>query len=211
MTRTSPLVNVLKHTLPFAAVGALGCTSGENGQLMSGNGPLVTVSQGPTVDAGGIFDSVKNGAYLTGPQFKQVSKVYASAKDPVYIAEWVSANAFDLYSRISPEDGGVPIDDNLPVGTIIIRAMYGSVDAGTPDNPGPLDKLTLMSKGPPGYDPDLGDWWFSVTDPNANPIDYPDGAPQDGQMSECHSCHQLERGLDNDFLFGAPTNERATP
>jgi hypothetical protein len=203
-------VNVLKHTLPFFALGALGCGSGENGQLMAGNGTLVTVSQGPTVDAGGIFDTIKNGAYLTDPRFKQISKVYASAKDPVFIAEWVSAESFDLYSRISPEDGGAPINADLPVGAIIVRAVYGKVSAGTPDNPGPVTKLTLMSKGPPGYDQDLGDWWFAATDPNGNPIDYPDSsAPQDGIMKECHSCHQLERGLPNDFLFGAPTNERA--
>jgi hypothetical protein len=205
MTWTSPLVNVVKHTLPFVALAALGCGSGENGQLMAGNGPIVTVTQGPTVDAGGIIAAVKNGAYLTDPQFKAISKVYPSAKDPVYIAEWVSTDAFDLYSRISPEDGGAPINSDLPVGSVIIRVMYGDLDAGTPDNPGAVTHLTVMSKGPPGYDPDLGDWWFAVTDPNGNPVE--EGPLKD----DCHSCHKLERGLGNDFLFGAPTNERLTP
>jgi hypothetical protein len=47
-------------------------------------------------------------------------------------------------------------------GTIIVREVLGSA--------GEVAKLTLMTKGEPGYDPRLGDWWFGVTDPQGVPL-----------------------------------------
>ena len=42
-------------------------------------------------------------------------------------------------------------------GTVIVRSVL--------DASGNVSKLTLMAKGPPGYDPSIGDWWFGETDP----------------------------------------------
>ena len=79
-------------------------------------------------------------------------------------------------------------------GTVIVREVL--------DARGQITKLTVMAKGPPGYDPSLGDWWFAVTDPRGVPLTE-NGVVQLGRMNQCHNCH-LDRGRD-DFLFGVPS------
>lgn len=69
------------------------------------------------------------------------------------------------------------------------------------DANGEVAKLTMMAKGPPGYDPTLGAWWFGVTDPNGRPL-VQDGQLLVGRLTQCHECHS-ERA-DDDFLFGVP-------
>ncbi len=217
MTRTSPLLTVLKYAAPLAAplvaLGPLGCSDGATNQLNTGTGAtLVTTTPGPTIDSAAVLASVANGAYATSPNYKQISTTYISSKDPFYIAEWVSTDAFDTYSLVNPADGGAPANEIMPVGATIVRVMYQQTNMPgfSISNPGPVTHLTIMSKGPPGYDPDLGDWWFALTDPTGTPMPYANStAPQDGQMLECHSCHKMQRTLDNDFLFGAPLDARA--
>ena len=49
----------------------------------------------------------------------------------------------------------------LPAGSMIVRAVIDA-DAGA------VARLTVMLKGPAGYNPALGDWWFAETDPWGN-------------------------------------------
>jgi hypothetical protein len=165
----------------------------------------VALQNRPGVDWPAVLASVANQSYASSGAFTQASIQYASAKDPVDITEWVSASAAAPYAKIDPRSadaGGVV----LPTGSVMVRAVYPLPDAGTN---GAIEALTLMVKGPPGSDPDVGDWSFAVTDPNGLPLPGPDGGLQEGPMvDECHSCHRDTRGAANDFLFGVPAPDR---
>jgi Cytochrome P460 len=102
---------------------------------------------------------------------------------------WISRQAFSEYQVIAPElsDSGVEV----PEGTLIVREVL--------DDAGAVKTLTLMYKGPPGYNPEIGDWWWGVTDGQGQPTKM-------GKLEECYSCH-LDRAGD-DFLFGVPRAER---
>jgi hypothetical protein len=95
------------------------------------------------------------------------------------------------YRKIHPERSG----SNVTVipGTMIVREVLDASQQVT--------KLTVMAKGPPGFDPSLGDWWFAVTDPDGVPL-VENGAPLVGRLVQCHDCHD-DRARD-DFLFGVP-------
>ena len=102
---------------------------------------------------------------------------------------WVSMNAYAAYAGIAPEIDGTGIV--APEGTMLVREVLG--DAGQ------VDKLTLMYKGPAGYNPGVGDFWFGVTDANGTP-------EKVGRLEECYGCHQ-ERARDG-YLFGVRTDAR---
>jgi hypothetical protein len=115
---------------------------------------------------------------------------YLSELGPTSINCYVAGDVDD-YKKIHPERTGAGV--TLPWGTVIVREV---LDANRR-----ITKLTVMAKGPPGYDPSLGDWWFAVTDPAGTPL-VENGVPQVGRMAACHGCH-LDRPQD-DFLFGVP-------
>lgn len=95
------------------------------------------------------------------------------------------------YRRIHPEGASTGV--RLAVGTTIVREVL--------DANGRTAKLTVMAKGPSGFDPSLGDWWFAVTDPLGVPL-VEEGAAMIGRVVKCHDCHR-DRERD-DFLFGVP-------
>jgi len=113
------------------------------------------------------------------------------------ILEWVSTSSSAAYEAISPGLSGSGVV--TPAGTTVVRAILGA-DGG-------VDELTLMFKGPPGYNPALGDWWFGVTDPDGSPLEI-DGGAGTGKLEGCFSCH-VPRSND-DYLFGVPLDDRAS-
>jgi hypothetical protein len=121
---------------------------------------------------------------------------YGSELGDFDIDLWVSGEAAAAYARIDPAVDGSKVQ--VPVGTIIVREVH--------DAQGGVAKLTMMAKGPPGYNPDLGDWWFCVADAEGEPL-VEDGEVLAGRMPQCWSCHD-ERGAD-DFLFGVPAAAKA--
>lgn len=108
---------------------------------------------------------------------------------------WVSSFAAVAYEAISPDAQGSGV--RLPEGTLIIREVI--------DEAGALKKLTLMAKGPAGYNPELGDWWFGVANPDGTPVKE-NGANLTGKLTQCFGCH-LPRAND-DFLFGVSLDAR---
>jgi hypothetical protein len=162
-----------------------GIDDGSPGAAPDAAGPK---PDGHVMDA---FDAQMLGVAARFRTFTQVNaNPYASTLGAFNIDIYTSQAARD-YRRIHPETTGTGV--TMPVGTVIVRNVL--------DAAGKVTKVTLMGKGPKGYDPSLGDWWFGVTDPAGVPLD--DGAgPQVGAMVECHSCH-LPRAAD-DFLFGVP-------
>jgi hypothetical protein len=134
----------------------------------------------------------------------QIASTYAKDFSRVNSAPYQSAlGAFDInlfvhgdsriYRAIHPEDTTSTSNVDISVGTVIVREVL--------DSSGGITKLTMMAKGPAGYDPTLGDWWFAVTDPTGAPLSGDTGL-QVGRLAECHSCHVPRAS--SDFLFGVP-------
>lgn len=94
------------------------------------------------------------------------------------------------YREIHPEQHGSGVQ--VAVGTVIVRELL--------DGSGNVEKLTIMAKQAPGYDPSLGDWWFGVTDPHGLPLRDDSGHVMLGRLTDCHGCHADRAG--DDFLFG---------
>jgi uncharacterized membrane protein YgcG len=109
---------------------------------------------------------------------------------------YVSTNGYAAYASITPEVTGSGV--TVPEGTLIVREVL--------EPSGAIKTLTLMYKGPKGYNPDLGDFWFGVTDPAGKPVPDPAGAPKIGRLAECYSCH-TPRASDG-WLFGVPADVR---
>jgi len=109
---------------------------------------------------------------------------------------YVSANAYVAYASIVPDKTGSGV--NVPEGTLIVREVL--------EPSGAIKTLTLMYKGPAGYNPDLGDFWFGVTDAALAPVLDTAGARKIGRVHECYSCH-IPRASDG-WLFGVPAEER---
>ena len=94
------------------------------------------------------------------------------------------------YRSIHPESTTTE-PTKVAIGTVIVREVL--------DANGQVAKLTLMAKGPNGYDPTLGDWWFGEADPTGTPTKM-------GRLTECHSCHVPR--ANEDFLFGVPREDQ---
>lgn len=123
--------------------------------------------------------------------FQQVNRIsYASTLGAFEINVYVAGDAA-TYWRIHPEtDASTPL--TLNVGTVIVREVL--------DAQGAVSSITAIAKGPPGFDPTLGDWWFAKADPSGTPS-------QIGAVTACHSCH-VPRAAD-DYLFGVPKTDQA--
>ena len=154
-----------------------------------------TASMGCTVGGDGMTDAELDettldslDGYLSMTRIN--ARPYTSTLGPFAI-NCFAAGDLDDYRKIHPERAGANV--TMAVGTVIVRAVL--------DARGQSSKLTVMAKGPPGYDPRLGDWWFAVTDPRGGPLTE-NGVVQLGRLTQCHNCH-LDRTRD-DFLFGVP-------
>lgn len=122
----------------------------------------------------------------------QIGSPYSSELGPFLVSLYVSG-AVDEYAKIRPDEHGSHAQ--MPVGVLIVREVF--------DNNQKVARLTVMGKGPAGYDPQLGDWWFAVTDPRGTPA-VENGLVQTGKLTACHGCHS-PRSQD-DFLYGYGSN-----
>jgi hypothetical protein len=165
------------------AIGLLagGCMPGEQRQHSS------------AMDEGAVLSSIANASYRTSAGFRLMDPVpYPSAiPGASSIAVWVTSADYADYARIDPAVSGSGVV--VSTGAVLVREVL--------DTDGSIDTLTIISKGPTGYNPTVGDLWFGVTDPNGTPIvDSSSGAAMTGQLTQCYSCHQ---GRAHDaYLFG---------
>ena len=137
------------------------------------------------------------GAAANYRNFTRVSaRPYPSAIGVGMINVWVSPEAAAAYAAIVPGQTGS--NARLPVGAMIVREVL--------DEQGQVKSLTLMAKGPFGYAPELGDWWFGITAPDCDPRLQEDGAWSVGRIERCQSCH--EPRVNDDYLFGVPADAR---
>ena len=137
--------------------------------------------------------------FRSSPDFVRVNgNPYPSALDPEKLVNlYVSTGSHEAYARIAPESAGSESD--VPEGTLIVREIQQPI--------GQVTSLTLMYKGPPGYNPALNDFWFGVTDPFRTPVEE-DGLRMVGEIEDCYGCH-LARSEDG-YLFGVPATNRAS-
>lgn len=163
------------------ACGALGLVVLAIAQV----GCLSTFDLGDSVD----LDMLGTATHYRG--WTNVNRApYVSSIASNQVSVWVMTPDAAAYEAIRPEVDGS--NAMVPRGTVIVREVL--------DASGQVAKLTMMAKGPEGYDPTLGDWWFAVTDPLCNPLSDDAGAEMVGRMEACHECH-ADRAAD-DFLFG---------
>jgi hypothetical protein len=145
---------------------------------------------------GHMMDEVDQQMIDTASQVRRFTKIdraaYPSTLGAFNLDSYVNDDVRD-YKSVHPETPGTGI--TMPVGTVIIREVLDSTT-------GAITKITLMGKGPAGYDSTLGDWWFGVTDPSGVPLPDGNGGVQVGRLTDCHGCH-VPRATD-DYLFGVP-------
>jgi hypothetical protein len=184
-------------------LGLLACSAPNPNSLLPGesNDPAEDAppaNGGATVDANAVFAQIAHEGYEKAPAFVQASTSYASSAVPgSLITEWVSSSAADTYAKISPTVSGSNV--TMPTGATIVRVVE--------DATGTVSELTVLVKGPQGYNPVLGDWWFAETDPNGTPDTSADGGTMCGLLTQCYGCH-TPRSAD-DYLFGVPSADRA--
>jgi hypothetical protein len=147
-----------------------------------------------------IIASVSNGVYRYSPQFAPINRqpYESTAAKGSKINVWVTTSDFTAYSKVDPDKSGSNV--KLPTGAMIVREVLAA--------DGSVAKLTLMTKGPPGYNPELGDYWFGVTEPNGTPLQE-NGAKLTGKLTQCYSCHTPR--TNDDYLFGVPQAPRVPP
>jgi hypothetical protein len=169
----------------------MGATSQDAGTPSTGSQEDAAAPTVIEFDPTPILAMIADGGYTSTSALALASKPYPSAAaQGADVVEYVSSGSLAAYLSVDP-DGGAAV--TVPVGTVIVRAVQ--------DSAGTVSKLTLMCKGPSGYNPDLGDWWFGETDPNGVPLEG-DGGEEIGRMSGCYSCHVPNAS--QDFLFGVP-------
>ena len=219
----SPSVRLLLVLTTAAPLTTFGCSSPPTEIVIVHEGPAPVATSQPAEDAGSgevtdagtaadgpangfdqsmLLRAIQNKAYVTSPAFSKVSETYASAVTAnTWVTEWVSFQALSAYAGISPDAGPTRATAAMPVGTIIVRAVQNAA--------GDVTKLTVMCKGPSGFNPELGDWWFGVTDPNGNPLTDDAGIQELGKLTACYGCHIPHE--DEDFLFGVPSAAQVHP
>ncbi len=180
------------------------CSGGiESGDMAGAGG----AGGDPTVDAGAApidghqIDTLDSNMVDRAARMMRYAKIndaaYKSSLGDFNIDVYISDDARD-YRAIHPD--GPDTNVTFAEGTMIVRKVY--------DATGAIAKITLMAKGPAGYDSTLGDWWFGVTDPSGIPLADGNGGYQVGRLTECHGCHVPHAG--NDFLFGVPAINQPT-
>jgi cytochrome P460 len=76
----------------------------------------------------------------------------------------------------------------FPEGSVIVKEKISNYNEGSK----PL-LYTLMRKREPGYNPEVGDWEFSVVAANGTQVE------ATGKLENCQFCHKNKR--DSDFIF----------
>ena len=125
-------------------------------------------------------------------------------RDP-YPTELSATDLIDVYIsgddardfwQVDPESSAPA--QGLPEAAVIVRVV---MDPQL--NP---SKLTFMIKGPPGFFPGGGDYYYAVTGLDGTIALSDTGEPQAGAIEVCGSCHAQR--ANSDFLFGVPTTNR---
>lgn len=103
---------------------------------------------------------------------------------------WVPQAHEAAFRAIDPADAETPVEP-FPAGTLIVKEHLDAEAA-------PVG-MTIMFKGPEGYDPEHGDWWWGNANIDGTIVDQ-------GAVDYCIACHTPRAHAD--WLFGlAPEDQ----
>ena len=125
--------------------------------------------------------------------FYQVAETFDStlnSKDKIKV--YASKFAAEIYQNINLDDKGSMA--RIPEESVIIREVLDENDV--------TQKFTVMVKGPKGYFPEGGDFFYGVYDAFMEPVIKDSGDMQIGALKECAACH-ISRPLDG-YMYGLP-------
>ncbi len=116
----------------------------------------------------------------------------SSNKINVFVSSFAVAEYLETRPELDSSEG------MLPRGAFVVREIV--------DESGEVSKLTAIYRGPRGYNPESGDFWFAVADPDGNPATREDGTKMVGALQSCSGCHAGRAQAD--YLFGVPDDFR---
>jgi hypothetical protein len=185
--QSSPAImfNVRFFVVGFIATLSLGCTVQAY--------PDAPVSEQPEISVMLKDKSYRGNAFVQMNTVPYDSDLAAGSK----IVCYVSKDAALSYAGIVP-DLKTALTGQFPVGGVVVREV---VDAA-----GKVQKLTVMVREQHGYYPDVGDFFFGVTDTEGRPLPDANGQVQWGRMPTCASCHIQRSGAQ--YLFGVSEKDR---
>jgi hypothetical protein len=162
-------------------------------------GCTVTAYTPPSVsEEPGIALMLRDRTYRGGGFVRMNTVPYESELAPGSVVTcFVSNDAAFAYQGVTPDlktsNGGT-----FPVGGVVVREVA--------DGHGKVTKLTVMERRAAGYFPEVGDFFFGVSDVDGNPMVDADGHAQWGRLDSCSGCHQ-ERAAAG-YLFGVRVADR---
>jgi len=176
---------------PVLVAGSLflvACSGGpatDGGNAASSSGASSSSGQELTVDEAAILQA----AVQRASQLNRVSSsVITSQHMGMSVLVYVNTNAEAAFRGVDPEATNQAAA--MPSGTIIVKEQQ--------DDMGVVQALTIMAKGPQGYDPDHNDWWWGMADPQGNIID-----GTRGKVAMCFNCHGGRAA--SDYVYGVET------
>ena len=108
-------------------------------------------------------------------------------------ANAVAARRYGRYERVG----------RMPVGSVLAKDSFVVNDLGRVL----VGALALMEKMPPGFNPESGDWRFSMILPDGRLMGRT-GGPDEFAVRFCQDCHR-DAGSGQDYLFFMPLRYRA--
>lgn len=110
----------------------------------------------------------------------------ASVHMGALVRVWVSDGAVDAYRRVGRAGASVVAQAE---GTTLVKEHL--------DGQGNVATMTVMAKGPRGFAPDAGDWFWAQTDATARV-----NGTFSGQVRFCIDCHAQRAA--SDWVWGLP-------
>ena len=168
-------------TLSLASCGITGCADPERTARSEAtpedDGGMSTVelsSEDVVAEAMGFEDNLT--------RLSEMAEQSETHADAASVFVWGTPSVADLYLSIDPDDPTQSVD--FPQGTMFVKEHF--------DEAGDREGLTVMYKGPPGYNPDSRDWfWARVRGEETTHA---------GRVEWCSDCHNAAHN--SDFVVG---------
>ena len=114
-----------------------------------------------------------------------------------YVVNYANAIAAEHYARFEAID-------EMPVGAILAKDSFAVTQRGRVV----IGALSIMEKMPDGFNPDYGDWRFSLVLPDGRLFGSTNGTDA-SSVEFCQRCHR-DAGPEQDYLYFLPRRFRVT-
>jgi hypothetical protein len=154
---------------------------------------------------GELVDSIASGYALSQDPAAQTFTKWPRHNTAPYRSATHGKRFVNNYgNRIAEAYGRFEGAGALPVGALLAKDSFSVAKDGTA-RPGPL---FLMEKMAEGFNPESGDWRYSMIMPDGSLFGVTNGENSD-KVAYCIGCHAVV--ADNDHLFFVPEEFRRTP